>query len=278
MIPRGAREDALYDRAASTRNVPIVPKIFESVRDGSVAGGFWTYYGVDSRNAAVNAQERLLRFMSDIAGFVRPSGRVLSVGCGYGLDEILLSFLCPELEILGVDILDDLRSDAKIRSMKSIARQVRSDRVTPLLADGGRLPFEDGSFDCVMAIDSLSHADYMREDRDLEQSQGLLLAEMSRVVRAGGQLAVIENSALSPRNVMRKRGTYCHPVNPFYLKSVLRRLGYQDVRTIPYYDLTGKRGPSARFVGAVMRRSNALGTIFAPFFLLRARKLDQQDE
>jgi len=176
------------------------------------------------------------------------------------------------VEIVGVDILDDVKSDAKIRSMKAITRQIQSANVTPLLADGGRLPFRNEAFDCALAIDSLSHADYNRENCDLEQSQGLLVEEMSRVVRPGGQLAVIDNSAMSPRNVMRKSGSSCHPVNPFYLRSILRRLGFEQVRTEPYYDLTASRNVSARFLGVVLKRSHALSLRLAPFFMLSARK------
>lgn len=265
---------------ASDRNsIPAmettVPRIFESVGPGSVGSGFWEYYNVDARNATINPQGSLLRLMSRINEFLQPSGRVLSVGCGYGLNEILLGCLRPELEIVGVDILDDARSDTKIRSMKAIITQVRSDQVTPLLADGGRLPFHEESFDCVLAIDSLSHADYMRGAQDLEQSQGLLLAEMSRAVRPGGRLGVIENSATSPRNVMRKGRTSCHPVNPFYLKSVLEEIGFGDIHTVPYYDLTGKRNLQARCIGAVLKRSNTFGMLLAPFFMLSARKSGQ---
>jgi len=271
-VVSSARSEELPISQGAPREIPLVPNIFESLEAGSVANGFWAYYEVDSLNANVNPQAHFLRFIAAISGFVRPSGNVLSVGCGYGLNEILLSFLCPGVDIVGVDILDDLKSDAKIRSMKEISRQVQSDGVDPLLADGGRLPFRDKTFDCALAIDSLSHADYNREDRPLGQSQELLVQEMSRVVRKGGQLAVIDNSAMSPRNVMRKSGSTCHPVNPFYLRSVLRRLGYEQVRIAPYYDLTANTSVSARAVGIILKRSHALSLLVSPFFMLSGRK------
>jgi len=250
----------------------MIPNIFDAVRVGSVADGFWLYYEVNAPNSSVNRQANLVRLISAVNSLVQPAGNLLSVGCGYGLNEIFLSFLCPDVEIVGVDILDDEKSDAKIRSMKEIARQVRCVGVTPLLADGGRLPFRGGSFDCALAIDSLSHADYMREDYDLQQSQGRLLHEMSRVVRPGGQLAVIENSAMSPRNVLRKSGSPCHPVSPVYLGSVLRRLGYERIRTIPYYDLTDRKNGSTLLVQAILKHWKFLGLFLAPFFMLTAWK------
>jgi len=230
------------------------------------------YYESDLWKTTSNPQERLERFISDVNAFVRPAGRVLSVGCGYGLNEIVLSFLSPEAEIVGIDILDDKGSDAKIRSMKWIAAWVKAERVTAVLADGGRLPFRGEVFDCVLAIDCLSHADYTRDGRALEENQAVMLAEMSRSLRAGGQLAVVENSAASPRNVMRKGRTACHPVNPFYLKTTLEGLGYENIQVVPYYDLTERRDVRARLLRALLRRSNTIGLFLAPFFMLSARK------
>lgn len=85
--------------------------------------------------------------------------RVLDVGCGNG--EITLGIsraLGGASEFTGVDVL--LRPDAKIPVVQY---------------DGNRLPFPDGSFDAVMAVDVLHHADSPLD----------LLREMTRVARQG---------------------------------------------------------------------------------------------
>jgi len=249
-----------------------VPRVFEALRDGDVAPGFWEYYGVDPRRPHVNPQEKSARTIRALIEHCRPQGRILSVGCGYGLYEILLSFLDDRVdEIIGVDILDSKGSDAKIQSMTRFVGRTRADRVRALLADAGRLPFRRESFDSVIAIDCLSHADYMRDDRDLRESQRFLLDEMVRVLRIGGLLAVVENNEMSPRNVMRKHCTFCHPVNPFYLRSVLRRLGFNACCIVPYYDLAERRDWKAQVARGVLDRSSSLSLFIAPLFILHGR-------
>lgn len=250
----------------------VIENIFESIRETDVPAGFWEYYQIDIGNILEGSADGLVRFVSDMIPFLSPSGRLLSVGCGYGLNEIVLSFMTPGIEVVGVDILDDKKTDAKIRSMQAVIRRLHAELVTPLLADGGGLPFRDGSFDCVLAIDSISHADYMREKSDLQSSQRLLLMEMSRVVRPGGRLGVVDNSVMSPRNVMLRSGTLCHPVNPFYLKSVLEELDFEEVKISPYLDLTGRIDARARFMRALLTRSRTAAFLLAPLFMLSAKK------
>ena len=242
------------------------------LRDGDVSAGFWDYYGVDPGRPRANPQEKYARDIQALLANCAPAGRVLSVGCGYGLNEILLSFLDDGVDVvIGVDILDDTNSDAKIRSMNGIVRRVGANRVRSLLADAGRLPFRSGSFDCVVAIDCLSHADYTRSDLDLLENQRVLLEEMARVLQSGGLMSVVENNGMSPRNVMRKHGTTCHPVNPFYLRSVLEQLGFDGCRLVPYYDLADREDVRARVARGVIHRSDSLGLFIAPWFILHGR-------
>jgi SAM-dependent methyltransferase len=77
-----------------------------------------------------------------LARLVPADGRVLDVGCGDGLIARQVQDIRPDVSILGVDVL--------IRPATFIA-------VTQF--DGERLPFADDTFDAVMFVDVLHHAD-----------------------------------------------------------------------------------------------------------------------
>jgi len=238
-----------------------------------VPPAFWRYFSIDLARRASNPQGLLERTVRALLQVETPRGRVLSIGCGYGVHEVLLDSMVGDVDqIIGVDIRDDKRSDEKIRTMQALLRRLGVTRVSAMLADAGRLPFRSGSFDSVVAIDCLSHADYIREGQSLESSQALLLGEMIRVAGPLGLVAVLENNGLSPRNVMRKHGTMCHPVNPFFLRSLLTRAGFLQVQLLPFYDLHGRVDLPARAAGAVLRTSPSLGLFVAPWFVLTARR------
>src|SRR5438128_4735025 len=108
---------------------------------------------------------------------LRPGMRLLDVGCGPGsITRGLAEHLAPG-QVVGVDLsretLDDARRDAEARG------------VTNLHYEHGsvyELPFAAGAFDVAYAHQVLQHL----RDRDAA------LAEMIRVVRPGGMVAVRE--------------------------------------------------------------------------------------
>lgn len=91
-----------------------------------------------------------------VSEMVTRGAKVLDVGCGDGSVALQIKALRPDVEISGIDIL--VRPAAKIS-------------VTAF--DGHHIPFDDGSFDAVMLVDVLHHA---------EDARGLL-AEAARVAR-----------------------------------------------------------------------------------------------
>jgi ubiquinone/menaquinone biosynthesis C-methylase UbiE len=95
---------------------------------------------------------------SRIAGLVDSAGAVsaLDVGCGSGSIDVLIQNAVPGLSIHGVDVLQWPRAEIPVEKF-----------------DGRRLPFDDNSFDAVIFIDVLHHAD----------DPSILLREARRVAR-----------------------------------------------------------------------------------------------
>lgn len=101
--------------------------------------------------------DRRIRVLADhVSGLIPENARVLDVGCGNGRLDQLLVERRPDLHIEGIDTL------------------IRAETCIPVSAfDGKTLPFSDDSFDVVILIDVLHHAD----------DPLILLAETARVTR-----------------------------------------------------------------------------------------------
>lgn len=91
-----------------------------------------------------------------LAPLLPASGTILDVGCGDGHLTAHLRALRPELSFVGVDVLGHSRGDLEIHAY-----------------EGGRLPFDDASFDAVLLCAVLHHLD----------DPAALLAEARRVAR-----------------------------------------------------------------------------------------------
>jgi ubiquinone/menaquinone biosynthesis C-methylase UbiE len=98
--------------------------------------------------------------------------RVLDVGCGKGRFARIFKQAEPEVEIWGLDI-----SEAMLRFVPE-GIHTRAGSMT-------ELPFEDGFFDGAYATESLEHA--------VEISKAV--AEICRVVKPGGRIAIIDKNA-----------------------------------------------------------------------------------
>jgi SAM-dependent methyltransferase len=109
---------------------------------------------------------RRVSVLSDhLAGLLPKDARVLDVGTGDGFLASRIAACRPDVQIVGVDVL---------------ARPNACIPVTPF--DGRQLPFADGSFDVVMFVDVLHHADDPR----------ILLVEAARV--AAGHIVLKDHT------------------------------------------------------------------------------------
>ncbi|MCC6590054.1 MAG: methyltransferase domain-containing protein [Bryobacterales bacterium] len=109
----------------------------------------------------------LLRFFGDLEG-----ARVLDAGCGKGRFARVFLDHYPAARISACDI-----STAMLQFVQS--------PLAPCAATMTALPYRDAAFDAVYATESLEHA------VDIERA----VAELCRVTRAGGKIAVIDKNA-----------------------------------------------------------------------------------
>jgi ubiquinone/menaquinone biosynthesis C-methylase UbiE len=106
-----------------------------------------------------------------------PGRRVLDVGCGFGLETLRLArAVQPGGAVTGIDLSADFVADARRRAA---AAGLEVDLVH---GDAQQLPFDDDAFDVTRAERVLIYLDH--PDR--------ALAELARVTRPGGRVAIIE--------------------------------------------------------------------------------------
>lgn len=96
----------------------------------------------------------------------RPGGRVLDVGCGVG--QVVARLLQQGFEAHGVEV-----SEPNVQRARQVSEHCR-------LYDGRHLPYAEGYFDSVGALNVLEH---------VEEPEGFI-AEMVRVVAPGGKVVL----------------------------------------------------------------------------------------
>lgn len=111
---------------------------------------------------------------------VRPGTVVADVGCGPGYLAIpLASAVSPGGQVLAIDI-----SQAMLDTLTQRAREAGLGNVTPIECSPTEIPCAEGVADVVLAALVVHEVPY--------ESRGAFLEELARLVRPGGQLALLE--------------------------------------------------------------------------------------
>jgi len=141
-------------------------------------------------------------------------GRVLDLCTGTG-DFVLelarqADHLDKGIKLTGFDFSGDMLKEAR-KKQKEFQAKKRQTEIHFLEGDAGKMPFEDGHFDSMGITFGMRNLVYENSNA------GKHLSEMNRVLKAGGELVVLESS--KPANPLW-RG-----FNNFYLRFILPSLG-----------------------------------------------------
>lgn len=155
-------------------------RLLTQLLGGSMHYGYWhgpgDVSGLDAASARMT-DEHLDRLD------VQPGMTVLDLGCGTGAPGVRLARWC-DADITGVSVSV---GDIALATARAEAEGV-SRRITFRQADAARLPFADGTFDRVLAIESLAHV----------ADRGQVLSEIARVLRPGGRVVLSDFVQLGP--------------------------------------------------------------------------------
>jgi ubiquinone/menaquinone biosynthesis C-methylase UbiE len=153
-LPRTKRDIKKRSDAKDPAVVAIAKQYGEMYFDGPREYGYGGYR-YDGRWIPV-ARDIVAHFS------LRPGMRVLDVGCGKGFLVKDLMLVCPGLEAFGLDI----SSYALMNCERELAGRLH-------LGTAEKMPFPDGSFDCVLSLNTIHNFPRPRAIKAMEEIQRL---------------------------------------------------------------------------------------------------------
>lgn len=164
-LPKPEEVGAFYDAANG---------LIAQFQGGSMHYGYWN--GPEDNSTFEEASDRLSDIMIDKLG-PGPDDRVLDVGCGVGTPGVRLATRTgAALEGISISARDVELANARAQ------REGCADRARFQHANALDLPFDDDSFDHVLALESIVHM----------PDRAQALKQIARVLKRGGSLALTD--------------------------------------------------------------------------------------
>ena len=167
-------------------NLPYFDFLLEEFRQGKtstieafgrhVHWGYWESPEVAEGSVAdfARAAEQLSQQVWK-AGEVKEGDCVLDVGCGFGGTIASLNENFNQLQLTGLNL-----DDRQLERARSQVQPLNQNSITFVQGDACKLPFEDNSFDVVLAVECIFHF----------PSRQKFFQEAKRVLKPGGKLAL----------------------------------------------------------------------------------------
>lgn len=129
-----------------------------------------------------------LRFLQDISQYVPHEGRLLDIGCGFGLFSLYFAALNPDIQVFGID-----RSRARIEMARRSASALEIENVLFQSIDAQDLTWQAAQYNAVLTMDLLHHL----PRRDGEQ----LIKGVYSSLKPGG-LFIMKDVTTYPRSML----------------------------------------------------------------------------
>lgn len=166
-------------------DLPYFDLLMDERQEGGETGQLWeqqVHWGYwEDPKAALNTRADYIAAMEQMnrelfaAGKVADGQRLLDVGCGFGGTIQQINAAHSGMDITGLNI--DAR---QLAAAEAQTKAANGNSIAWVEADACQLPFEDNSFDRILAVECVFHF----------PSRERFLAEAARVLKPGGYLAV----------------------------------------------------------------------------------------
>lgn len=166
-------------------DLPYFDLLIDERQDGGETGQLWeqqVHWGYwENPKAAEGSRDDYIAAMKQMdaellkAGKVADGQKLLDAGCGFGGTIQTINAAHSNMDITGLNI-----DPRQLAAAEAQTTAVNGNRIGWVEADACQLPFEDNTFDRVLAVECIFHF----------PSREKFLAEAARVLKPGGYLAV----------------------------------------------------------------------------------------